>query len=303
MIDIINFKSLALEDKETIESFIDKSNLESYENLFSSLYMWRKFNDLKYAVIDGALVFEKNEEGRGIFYSQPVGCNSENISSIIEKLVERNRELGRKEMLFGDSDEKFIEDLKKYTDYKVEAEEDTDDAEYVYSINELIELKGKKFHGKKNHVNSFIKSYNYEIREINSDEIIEDCLLLLHKWHEEVAVTVDQEMLAEIEAIKDVFRELKYFDLKSIAVYVEGKLAGFAVGEKVNDKMAVIHIERGETDFNGIYAFVNREFLVRNFSDLEFVNRQEDTGNEGLRKAKTSYHPVKMVRKYLIRLS
>jgi len=98
-------------------------------------------------------------------------------------------------------------------------------------------LKGKKYHGKKNHYNSFIKSYEYDIREINNEQVVNDCLHLLHKWHEEVAVTVDKEMLMEIDAIKDLFKEILELDLKSIAIYVEDNLAGFAVGEKVNDKL------------------------------------------------------------------
>lgn len=106
----------------------------------------------------------------------------------------------------------------------------------------------------------------------------------------------------EIDAIKDLFSELHFFDLKSIAIYVDGDLAGFSVGEKVNEKMAVIHVERGEIDYKGIYAFLNRKFLIESFADIEFVNRQEDTGNAGLRKAKESYHPVKMVKKYLIKV-
>ncbi len=302
MIFIINFKCLSIEDKEIIEKYIDKENLESYEYLFSSLYMWRKLNNVKYAIIDDALVIEKNEEGKETFYAQPFGYNKEKLIELVDILKERNLNYSDREFLFGDVGEEFINDLKKYTDFKIEAIEDIDDFEYVYSINDLIELKGKKYHGKKNHYNSFNKSYNLEIKVLDNEKVIKDCLTLLHKWHDEVAVTVDKEMLMEIDAIKDLFSELHYFDLKSIAVYVDGNLAGFAVGEKVNDKMAVIHVERGEINYKGVYSFLNRTFLMESFSDLEFVNRQEDTGNEGLRKAKQSYHPIKMVKKYLVKV-
>ncbi|MEL7649559.1 MAG: phosphatidylglycerol lysyltransferase domain-containing protein [Sedimentibacter sp.] len=286
-----------------IEKYVDKNKLESYEYLFSSLYMWRKLNNVKYALVDDTLIIEKNEEGKGTFYAQPYGYKKENLISLVETLMERNQDYTDREYLFGDVDENFLEDLKKNTDFKIEAFEDVNDFEYVYSTSELIELKGKKYHGKKNHVNSFEKSYSYEIKTISSDKVINDCLDLLHKWHEEVAVTVDREMLMEIDAIKDLFRELHLCDLQSIAIYVEGNLAGFAVGERVNDEMAVIHVERGEISFKGVYAFLNRKFLTESFADTELVNRQEDTGNEGLRKAKQSYHPIKMVKKYLVKVS
>lgn len=264
--------------------------------------MWRKLNNVKYAIVNDTLVIEKNEEGKGTFYAQPLKYDKETLTELVDELIERNTDFTDRDYLFGDVDESFIEDLRKYTDYKIEVTEDINDFEYVYNTNDLIELKGKRYHGKKNHVNSFEKSYEYEVRSIDNDKVVKDCLILLHKWHEEVAVTVDKEMIMEIDAIKDLFSELHLFDLQSIAIYVDGDLAGFSVGERVNEEMAVIHVERGEIDYKGIYAFLNREFLVRSFSDTELVNRQEDTGNAGLRKAKESYHPVKMVKKYLIKI-
>lgn len=302
MIVIINFKCLSIDDKDIIEKYVDKEKLESYEYLFSSLYMWRKLNNVKYALINDALVIEKNEEGKGTFYAQPLKYKKENLTELVDFLIDRNSNYTDRDYIFGDVDESFIDDLRKYTDFKIEVTEDVNDFEYVYNTNDLIELKGKKYHGKKNHVNSFEKSYTYEIKTINNDKVIKDCLMLLQKWHEEVAVTVDKEMMMEIDAIKDLFSELHYFDLKSIAIYVDGELAGFSVGERVNDKMAVIHVERGEISYKGVYAFLNRKFLTESFADTEFVNRQEDTGNAGLRKAKESYHPVKMVKKYLIKI-
>lgn len=303
MIIIINFKCLTLEDNEIINKFVDKGSIQSYEYLFSSLYMWRKLDSVKYAIIDETLVIEKMEEGKGTFYAKPLMYKKENLVKLVEILMERNENYTDRDYLFGDVDQNFINDLKKYTDYKIEVKEDVDDFEYVYKTEDLIELRGKKYHGKKNHVNTFEKTYNYEIKTITTEDVVNDCLELLHRWHEEVLTTIDKEMCMEIDAIKDIFVELQYLNLESIAVYVEGKLAGFSVGERVNDKLAVIHIERGELEYKGVYSFINRKFLMEYFSDTEYVNRQEDTGNEGLRKAKESYHPAEMVKKYLVKLS
>jgi uncharacterized protein len=303
VIIIINFKCLTLEDKEVINKFVDKNSIESYEYLFSSLYMWRKLNSVKYAIVDDTLIIEKNEEGKGTFYAKPLNYKKEDLVNLIEILKKRNENYTDRDYFFGDVDIEFINDLKKYTDYKIEIKEDIDDFEYVYKTEDLIELRGKKYHAKKNHVNTFEKTYNYEIKAITNDNVVKDCLELLHRWHEEVLKTVDKEMCMEIDAIKDIFVELQYLNLESIAVYVGERLVGFSVGERVNDKLAVIHVERGELEYKGVYAFINRKFLMECFSDLEFVNRQEDTGNSGLRKAKKSYHPVKMVKKYLVNLS
>lgn len=296
----MDFKCLSLDDKDIINKYSGNSNIESYEYLFSSLYMWRKLNNVKYSIIDEVLVIEKNEEGKGTFYAQPLGYNKENLVKLIDMLLKRNEDYTDRDYLFGDIDKNFIDDLKKYTDYKIEVTEDVDDFEYVYKIQDLIDLRGRKYHSKKNHVNSFEKTYDYEIKAIDNEHIMKDCLELLHRWHAEMLETVDREMCMEIDAIRDVFKEINELDLKTIAVYVDDELAGFAVGEVVNDTFAVIHAERGEIQYKGIYAFLNRKFLMESFSDIEFVNRQEDAGNAGLRKAKQSYHPIKMVKKYLV---
>lgn len=302
MIAIINFKHVTLDDKELINSFVNKNAVESYEYLFSSLYMWRKLNNVKYNILDDVLIIEKSEENKGTFYAQPIGYKKKNLVKIVESLIERNQNYTDRYYLFGDVEQGFINDLRENTNYKIEIKDDVDDFEYVYKIEDLIQLKGKKYHGKKNHFNSFEKSYNYEIKTINNEKVVNDCLNLLHIWHEEIAVTTDKEMCMEIEAIEDIFLELQYLDLKSIAIYVHDKLVGFAVGEKVNNNMAVIHVERGEISYKGVYSFLNRKFLMEYFSDTGFVNRQEDTGNEGLRRAKQSYYPSKMIKKYLVKI-
>jgi hypothetical protein len=132
----------------------------------------------------------------------------------------------------------------------------------------------------------------------------------------------------ETDAINDVLCKFDILKLKAIAVYARPKaeestsqnntnsdsktdickdpntnIIAFTIGEKyANDTMANILVEKADTSYDGVYAFINREFLTRHFNETQFVNRQEDTGNEGLRKAKQSYNPVRMEEKYLLNL-
>ena len=173
--------------------------------------MWRKLNNVKYAVLDDVLIIEKNEEGKGTFYAQLFGYNKDNLTNIIDELIKRNLNFTDRDYLFGDVEVEFVEDLKKYTDFEFETVEDIDDSEYIYNTKDLIELRGKKYHSKKNHVNSFLKTYTYDIRTINTEKVKKDCMDLLHKWHDEVAVTVDKEMLMEIDAIReDVYKRQEW---------------------------------------------------------------------------------------------
>lgn len=301
MNSILQFKCLTLEDKYLFESYIDKHDILSYEYTFPSLYLWRKLCNPKYAVIDDALIINKHEEFKGSFFMQPLGYKKENLQGIIKKLIEIRKEYPSK-YLFGDVSEEFVNDIREYTSFNICTTKDINDSEYIYSTNELINLSGKKFHGKKNHYNNFVKRFNYEVKEINTPKIKNDCMELLKRWHS-VKEEVDKELIMETDAINDVLCKLDILKLKTIAVYVDNKIVGFSIGEKyAKGTMANILVEKADINYNGIYAFINREFLTRQFSETEFVNRQEDTGNEGLRKSKQSYNPIRMEDKYLVNL-
>jgi hypothetical protein len=308
------------------ETYISKHNILSYEYTFPSLYLWRKLCDIKYAVLDDALIINKQEEFKGPFFMQPLGYKKEKLNGIIKKLIEIRKEYPSK-YLFGDVNEEFINDIREYTDFNICSIKDIDDSEYIYSTKELIDLSGKKFHAKKNHYNKFVKNYDYEVMDIDSFRIKADCMDLLKRWHS-VNVEVDKELAMETDAINDVLCKFDILKLSAIAVYARPKvedstsqnststdskidickdpntkIIAFTIGEKyANDTMANILVEKADISYDGIYAFINREFLTRHFSDTEFVNRQEDTGSPGLRKAKQSYNPVRMEEKYLLNL-
>ena len=112
----------------------------------------------------------------------------------------------------------------------------------------------------------------------------------------------NKELKIEYDVIRDVLINFHKLDLKSIAIYVDNTLAGFSIGEKYGDT-AIIHIERCDISFKGIYSFLNRTFLEMYFSDTLYVNRQEDCGNLGLRKSKESYHPISYIKKCFIKIT
>ena len=203
--------------------------------------------------------------------------------------------------LFGDVEKFFIDDLIKYCTHKFEIVDSPEDYEYIYLTKDLINLSGKKYHAKKNLYNFFKKNYSFKISEINSPKIINDCLDLIRKW-EKSKTLLCTELKIEYDVIRDVLINFHKLDLKSIAIYVDNTLAGFSIGEKYGDT-AIIHIERCDISFKGIYSFLNRTFLEMYFSDTLYVNRQEDCGNLGLRKSKESYHPISYIKKCFIKIT
>ncbi len=301
MSKILQFKSLTLEDKFLFETYTNQHKLLSYEYTFPSLYLWRKLCNVRYAIIDDALIIAKHEESKGCFFMQPLGYKKENLEAIIIKLLAIREEYPCN-FLFGDVSEEFIEDIRTHTKFNICSTNDRNDAEYIYSTEELISLKGKKFHKKKNHYNGFVKNYTYEIKDVTDCSTKNDCMELLKRWHDGL-IEEDKELQMETEAINDILCKVDILNLKTFAAYVEGKIVGFSVGEIYADgTMANILVEKADVEYKGVYAFINKEFLEKHFNTTQFVNRQEDTGSEGLRIAKLSYNPVRMEEKYLINL-
>jgi len=301
-VEIIIFKRLMIEDKDILEKFIYPYKFLSCEYSFTTLYIWREACDICFTIYKGALIIKKKDfEGR-YYFMQPLGCNAENLKELIDSLMEYKTE-NNMDYLFKDLDEEFMEEIKViYGDVQgICIKEDRDNFDYLYEAEKLIKLSGKKLHGKKNHYNSFIKSYSYEVKDINEAQVIEDVIVAAEKWHEGNS---DDHMLSyELQGIKDVLKNMEIVNTKGIAVYVDEKIVAFSLGEKLNDNLAVIHIEKADVTYSGVYSFINRTFVDRNFSDVKIINREQDLGIAGLRKSKLSYHPFKLEKKYIFSFS
>lgn len=127
-------------------------------------------------------------------------------------------------------------------------------------------------------------------------EIAEECLKIESSWFD----VRNPEPCSENEAMAIVLRNFQSLGVVGGVIKVDGVIQALTVGEKLNQNTAVIHIEKANTEYDGAYTAINHEFAAREWSDLEFINREEDMGIEGLRKAKQSYYPVRMVEKFTV---
>ena len=172
---------------------------------------------------------------------------------------------------------------------------DRDNYEYIYKSEDLINLSGKKFRQKKNHLNQFRMQYsNYEYMPITED-IIPLCRETAASW---VETHHEEGIEDELVAINLLFDNWETLGLKGGAIKLFGRVEAFSIGELLNDKMALIHIEKANPDIRGLYQAINNEFIRHEFSDVEFINREEDMGLPGLRQAKESYNPDHFAEKY-----
>ena len=297
------FKRLTIEDKDTFEKFIYPYKFLSCEYSFTTLYIWREACDICFTIHKGALIIKKKDFSGRYYFMQPLGYSTEDLKEIIDALMDYKTE-NNMHYLFKDLDEVFMEEISNiYDDVRdICIKEDRDNFDYLYETEKLIKLSGKKLHGKKNHYNSFIKSYQYEVKDIKGEQVISDVIVAAEKWYE--GNEEDDDMLYyELQGIKDVLKNIEIINSKGIAVYVDEKIVAFSLGEKLNDNLAVIHIEKADMDYSGVYSFINKTFIDRCFSDVKIINREQDLGIAGLRKSKLSYHPFKLEKKYIFSFS
>ncbi len=269
------------------------------DSMFIDNYMWGDYYNAKYFKDDKGLYWVLNM--RGEYFSILPMCKGQDLKFCFNKLVNYfNTELNEKLVIYI-ADEEGVNILNLGDEFEVK--ENRDYFDYVYSGELLRTLKGKKMHKKKNHLNSFLKQYEgrFEYRKIcckNRDEIKE----FLDNWYankqsDDVYNRLDQ----EYKGIMKVIDHCKELDFKMGGVFIDSKLEAFTLGSysKTND-MAFIHVEKANPEFRGLYNYINQQFLLNEYPNVEFVNREDDMGLEGLRAAKMSYRPVYLAKKYSI---
>lgn len=296
----MNFTKLCLDDKNVIGKYILPYKFLSCEYSFTSLYIWKDACDVQYTIYNNALIIKKRDFEGNYHFMQPLGYAKEHLIDIV-KALKKYKEENKMKYLFKDLEESFIYEIKELLHGKdnLLIEEDRDNFDYLYEAKKLMTFSGKKLHSKKNHYNFFTKNFNYEVVDINNEKVIQDVTLAAEKWYKETD-NKDEKLYYELLAIKDIVKNMNILNLNGIAVYVDGKVGAFSIGECLNEKLAVIHIEKGDKDIQGIYSFIAKTLIDRCFNDSEIINREQDLGIEGLRKAKMSYYPLKLEKKFIL---
>lgn len=290
------FKRPELEDKELISSYFAKAPGRSCERTFVNVYLWSRHYKVKFAVIEDALVFR--DEGDGFAFSYPAG-KDEAVKKALEALMEYCRERKCPFRLYNVTEEHFAQ-LCGWFPVRFQIRYDRDAADYVYETEKLATLAGKKLHGKRNHINKFKALYPDWSYESLNDDNVEECFQMALKWRNQNGCDDDAEKNAEMCVTLNSLRLYKELGLRGGVLKIGEKIAAFSVGEPLCSDTFVVHIEKAFPDIEGAYPMINQQFVLHECMDYTYVNREEDTGAEGLRKAKLSYRPVFMVEKGIV---
>jgi len=293
-----NFIRPELLHKELINKHLKMHKKRSCDNTFSNILLWSRHYGVTFQVIEDMLVFKS--QGEQPFYTFPVG-ERVGIKPVIDLLLKDSEENGYPFRLNLVGPEQF-EILEELYPKKFQITYDEDIADYVYETEKLINLSGKKYHGKKNHINKFIATNPDWSYESLTDDNVEECFQMALEWRNENEVEGDADKVAEMNVTLNALRLYKELDLKGGLLRVKGKVIAFTLGEPVCCDTFVVHIEKAFGEIQGTYPMINRQFLIHEVSEYPYVNREEDMGVPGLRKAKLSYRPVFMVEKGIVTL-
>lgn len=287
----MDFHYPTLSDKETVQKIFDNNSTDCCEYCFGNLFMWSDVYENKINTDNGIFISKTFKDS---FYCYPRGSGDK--KAVIESIIEKD-----KNAQFYGLTEKDKEELITLFPDKFEYFEDRDAFEYIYRTEDLAFLRGKKYHSKKNHASYFEKNFDWHYEEI-TPENIDRCIIMNDQWERLNEKKEPTEIENEHEAIGKAFKSFFELGLYGGILFIENEAVAFTFGERLNSNTFCTHVEKAYADFRGAYQIINRELAASLLGKYEFINREEDTGSEGLRNAKLSYHPVKLLTKYTAKL-
>ena len=283
------FKKARLEDKKEIDEVLKHCPCPSLEYNFTTLFLWQDIFNMEYKIEDGVLFIRSGLDKKSYIFP----CGTGDIDSAVARLLKEEN------IRFHSISEENKEYLEEKAPGRFDFKERRDDGDYVYLRESLATLVGKKLSAKRNHINRFIAENPDWKYEPITEENIEDVRKMHKKWCEVVDDGTKHGLSEESCAVKKALKYYHELQLSGGLIRANGQVVAFSLGDRLNDKTFLVHIEKAFANITGAYQIINREFVLNNCMDYEFVNREDDTGDESLRKAKLSYRPYEIVKKYV----
>lgn len=300
---------ITIESKEILDEYLTGFDYRTSGLSFSSLYMWRDQNEFSWEIIGDYLVIaglshleiEKHE----YFLFPPLTKNGVyNPASLKETLLAAKQRFEEKKSgftirLLPVHMKKIIEEAFPEG---IEFIPDRPNYDYLYLKQDLIDLKGRTYHAKKNHLNYFLNNYKYEYVSLTPN-MLDTVMVFLEEFNSRKKIEPHEMkwLLMETDAMRDVVKNLDQLNYIAGAIVIDGKVEAFSIGGRLGEKTVTVHVEKANSNIRGLYPAINNEFCKHLDESISYVNREEDMGIINLRKAKLSYKPVELVEKYIVK--
>ncbi|MCR5556638.1 MAG: phosphatidylglycerol lysyltransferase domain-containing protein [Butyrivibrio sp.] len=299
----IVFHKPSFEEAAKLAEIYALRNNRTCDSTVLDTYIWKDLYDTQIYLEDkAALILMKDE--KGYFAAMPY-CSSEDLPRYFDMLREYFHKELHSPLRIDLADEDAMTSLGLFDDPEFSIADEDDLKDYLYDAEELRSLAGKKFQKKRNLVNKFMKEYEgrwqYKTLCCVDEYFLEE---FMKKWVDtRLSEGVDSKdtLIIEKNGVIDILRNCDKVTFRVGGIFIDEMLEAFTIGSyNSREKMAVISIEKGNSEIPGIYQVINQQFLLNSYEDAKFVNREDDMGIEGLRKAKESYNPIGFAKKYKV---
>ena len=292
---MINFQRLQLSQKQAYEEILLSGEPRGCEYSFANQYLWGR---QQAAFLHGCVAFFSHWDGRSV-YPYPIGGGDRR--RVLEELLEDARQRGIPFRLVSMTDSD-VRELQEWFPEKFHLRPDRDSFDYVYAIEDLAELKGRKFQKKRNHYNKFkAQNPDYEVRPLDCCNMDQACRLVDQWFYHRLRSDPDHNYLLENIAMARAFQHYTKLGMEGCMLLSGGEVIAVTMATRLSGDTFDIHFEKAKEDVEGAYAAINCEFaryLREKHPDVRFLNREDDMGLEGLRKAKLSYQPHHLLEKH-----
>lgn len=290
---MLEFRDIDISDRNRINKALAESDFMGCEYSFANNLAWRRLADSKIAFFKDFYIVGAFADAVPSFVFPSGKGDFREVISALRSLAEEH---GAPLRLTGVTD-KSLEMLRELFPDGFTSVPDRDYSDYIYLRSDLAELSGKKYHAKRNHLARFNR-LDYEFSPI-TEKYYDDCILWLVENYNSSGKS-DHSFIAEQFAINTFFSYFDALELKGGIIRIDGRIAAVTVGERLNSDTFCVHIEKADTSYEGIYAGINNLFVRSAAEGSTYINREEDLGLEGLRKAKLSYHPAFILNKHIV---
>ncbi len=291
---MIDFHCPGIEDKNWIEKKISESGFLTCEYTFGNIFSYSAKMEIAVAEVFGCLVTRCCFKQEYAEYCFPVGNGD--VIRAIEEIIKDGKERGVSFGIFGMNTEN-AKLLEKHFSRCFDITLERDSFDYIYLSDDLINLKGKKYQPKRNHISYFMRNNNWSYERI-TEQNINECLLMSEDWLRKNESEYKEDLEGELAIIKKVFDNYNALGYVGGLLRCDGKVVAYTMGERMNDDAFCVHFEKAYADIRGAYPMINQQFVKNELSGYKYIDREDDVGSENLRKAKLSYYPALLPDKY-----
>ena len=290
----LQFESIQLEKQSAYLKYLDTCPIKTSDYSFVNLWGWADIYGLEWAW-SSDLVWIRQTRPETLYWAPVGNWGGVNWKQTLKGNFSASVQFGR-------IPKDLLEIWEQVELQHLDTQSTRRHWDYLYSVTDLAELKGRKYHKKKNLLNQFVKNYNYSYLSLSADNV-HMTTRMQADWCTWRDCAAQEALDSENHAILKILANWDQLDrLMGGALMVDNRMVAYTVAEELADDSLLIHFEKGDADYKGVYQAINQIFLQEAGHSYPIVNREQDLGSEGMRKAKMSYHPIRFIEKFNVTL-